>query len=115
LARVATMALCGVRRAVWADLARLHVLWVGREVAKGQRVPRNRLLKKTVKEHAPGARSSAVQAEGESIQVGLQVVGANRSLRGTISHLFRERRLGARLEHFVRIMPESLREVRWWA
>jgi len=42
----------------------------------------NRLLKKPVEEHSSGARSSTIKAEGEFIQVGLQVVGANRPLMG---------------------------------
>ena len=42
----------------------------------------NRLLKQPVEEHSPGARSPAVKAEGEFIQVSLQVVGANRPLMG---------------------------------
>ena len=42
----------------------------------------HRLLKQPVEEHSPGARSPAVKAEGEFIQVSLQVVGANRPLMG---------------------------------
>lgn len=90
-------------------LPRLHGLWVGHEVAKGQRVPRNRLLMKPVKEHAPGARSSAVQAEGEFIQVGLQVVGANRPLRGAQQPPFYESGDSEHSwEHFVRIVAGTL-------
>ena len=69
----------------------------------------NRLLKKPVKEHAPGARSSAIKAEGEFIQVGLQVVGANRSLRGTHQPLFSESGDSVHAwEHFVRIIAGIL-------
>lgn len=90
-------------------MPRLHGLWIGHEVAKGQRVHRKRLLKKPVKEHAPGARSSAVQAEGEFIQVGLQVVGANRPLMGAHQPSFYESGDSVHSwEHFVRIVAGIL-------
>ena len=69
----------------------------------------NRLLKKSVKEHAPGARSSAVKAEGEFIQVGLQVVGANRPLMGAHQPPFHESSDSVHSwEHFVRIVAGTL-------
>ena len=69
----------------------------------------NRLLKKPVKEHAPGARSSAVQAEDEFIQVGLQVVGANRPLMGAHQPPFCQSGDPVHSwEHFVRIFAGTL-------
>lgn len=69
----------------------------------------NRLLKKPVEEHSPGARSSAVKAEGEFIQVGLQVVGANRPLMGAHQPPFYESGDSVHSrEHFVRVFAGTL-------
>ena len=69
----------------------------------------NRLLKKPVEEHSPGARSSAVKTEGEFIQVGLQVVGANRPLMGAHQPPFYESGDSVHSrEHFVRVFAGTL-------
>lgn len=69
----------------------------------------NRLLKKPVEKHSPGVRSSAVKAEGEFIQVGLQMVRANRSLMGAHQPPFYESGDSMHSwEHFVRIFARTL-------
>lgn len=69
----------------------------------------NRLLKKPVEEHSSGARSSAIKAEGEFIQVGLQVVGANRPLMGAHQPPFCESGDPVHSwEHLVRIFAGTL-------
>jgi hypothetical protein len=69
----------------------------------------NRLLKKPVEDHSSGARSSAIKAEGEFIQVGLQVVGANRPLMGAHQPPFSESGDPVHSwEHFVRIFAGTL-------
>lgn len=93
----------------WPILPSLSWLWVGHEVAKGHRVHGNRLLKKPVEEHSPGTRSSAIKAEGEFIQVGLQVVGANRPLMGAHQPPFYESGDSVHSwEYFVRIFAGTL-------
>jgi hypothetical protein len=69
----------------------------------------NRLLKKPVEEHSSGARSSTIQAEGEFIPVGLQVVGANRPLMGAHQPPFCESDDPVHSwEHLVRIFAGGL-------
>ena len=69
----------------------------------------NRLLQESVEKHASGSRSPAIEAEGEFVQVGLHMIGAEGALVGTEQPSFHERRNAMDAgEHFVRIHAGSL-------
>lgn len=67
------------RRGRRAAAARLRV---DDQVAVGERVGLNRLLEQAVEEHPTLARVAAVEAEGELLQVGVEVRGAHPALVG---------------------------------
>jgi hypothetical protein len=69
----------------------------------------DRLLKESVEEHSPGARTSGVKSEGKLVQVGLHMIRTERTLVGAEQPPFHERRHAVDSgENFVRVHARAL-------
>lgn len=69
----------------------------------------DRLLNKSIEEHSPGSRPSAVKSEGKFVQVGLHMIRTERTLVGAEQPPFHESRHTVDSgEDFMRVLAGTL-------